>query len=152
MTSRRLIAATTVTATPYVAPHLAHWPARLPRRLEVPATSLWFNLEVSARRYPKKPVCIYLGRELSYGDLHRQAEALAGGQRAVGFDAAGEGGGVQPFLRHLGKGLLEHVERFLSHRAARRHGVAAELEDHARVALGHQVECVAQVKAGDGAA
>jgi fatty-acyl-CoA synthase len=65
-------------------PHAAAWPARLPHDLVVPETTLWFNLEVSARRYPKKPVCIYLGRELSYGDLYRQAEALAGWLQAQG--------------------------------------------------------------------
>jgi fatty-acyl-CoA synthase len=37
-------------------PHAAAWPARLPHELVVPETTLWFNLEVSARRYPKKPV------------------------------------------------------------------------------------------------
>jgi fatty-acyl-CoA synthase len=65
-------------------PHAAAWPSRLPHDLVVPETTLWFNLEVSARRYPNKPVCIYLGRELSYGDLHRQAEALAGWLQAQG--------------------------------------------------------------------
>ena len=36
--------------------------------------------------------------------------------------------------------------------AACRHGVAAKTQQHAGVAFGHQVECVAQVEAGDGAA
>jgi len=71
-------------AAPDARPHADAWPARLPHALVVPETTLWFNLEVSARRYPKKPVCIYLGRELSYGDLHRQAEALAGWLQAQG--------------------------------------------------------------------
>ena len=66
--------------------------------------------------------------------------------------AAGEGGGVQPLGRYLGQGLLEHGELFARHGAAGGHGVAAEAQQHAGVALGHQVECVAQVKAGDGAA
>ncbi|KPF47202.1 long-chain fatty acid--CoA ligase [beta proteobacterium AAP121] len=56
----------------------------MPRELLVPDTTLWFNLEVSARRYPHKPVCIYLGRELSYAELHRQAETLAGWLQAQG--------------------------------------------------------------------
>lgn len=59
-------------------PHAAAWPRRLPHELVVPETTLWFNLEVSARRYPAKPMCVFFGRELSYGELHRQAEALAG--------------------------------------------------------------------------
>ncbi|KPF60855.1 long-chain fatty acid--CoA ligase [beta proteobacterium AAP51] len=65
-------------------PHAAAWPARLPHELAVPETTLWFNLEVSARRYPHKPVCIYLGRALSYRELHQQAETLAGWMQAQG--------------------------------------------------------------------
>jgi len=65
--------------------HAAAWPSRLPRELLVPDTTLWFNLEVSARRYPNKAVCIYLGRVLTYAELHRQAEALAGWMQAQGL-------------------------------------------------------------------
>ena len=71
-------------AVPDTRPHAAAWPVRLPHELAVPETTLWFNLEVSARRYPHKPVCIYLGRELSYLELHQQAEALAGWLQAQG--------------------------------------------------------------------
>ena len=66
----------TPNATPR--PHLAHWPARLPRELQVPETSLCFNLEAAARRYPHKAAYLYLGREITWQELHRQAEALAG--------------------------------------------------------------------------
>ena len=45
-----------------IRPHHAIWPARLPRRLEVPETTLWFNLEVSARRYPGKAAAVFFGR------------------------------------------------------------------------------------------
>jgi fatty-acyl-CoA synthase len=69
---------------PADAPHLRHWPRRLPRQLAVPETSLWFNLEVAARRWPDKPVCHFLDRSLSYAQLARQAEALAGWLRAQG--------------------------------------------------------------------
>ncbi len=65
-------------------PHAAAWPARLPHQLVLPETTLWFNLEVSARRYPAKPACVFFGQALSYGDLHRQAEALAGWLQAQG--------------------------------------------------------------------
>ena len=61
-------------------------------------------------------------------------------------------GGVQPFLRHLDQRLLEHVELVLGDRAAGRHRMAAEAQQHAGVALGHQVQRIAQVKAGDRAA
>jgi fatty-acyl-CoA synthase len=64
--------------TPADRPHLAHWPRRLPRTLAVPETTLWFNLEVAARRWPHKPAYLFFGHALSYLELHRQAEALAG--------------------------------------------------------------------------
>jgi fatty-acyl-CoA synthase len=53
------------------------WPLRLPRQIAVPETTLWFNLEVSARRFPAKAAYRFLGRELSFAELHEQAEALA---------------------------------------------------------------------------
>ena len=60
---------------------LAHhkiWPKRLPRELVVPQTSLCFNLDVAAARFPDKPACLFFGRALSYAQLKAQAEALAG--------------------------------------------------------------------------
>ncbi len=71
------------------APHLAHWPRRLPRALAVPATSLWFNLEVSATRFPDKPAYLFLGRPLTYAALMAQAEALAGWLQASGLEPGG---------------------------------------------------------------
>ena len=63
---------------PALAPHLAHWPRRLPRTLSVPRTPLWFNLEVSAARFPDKPAYLFFGRALRYAELREQAEAIAG--------------------------------------------------------------------------
>jgi len=68
----------------YEAPHLRHWPKRLPRELSIPETSLWFNLEVAARRYPNKPATIFLGREMTYARLQAQATALAGWLQSQG--------------------------------------------------------------------
>lgn len=65
-------------------PHLAHWPRRLPRELVIPETSLWFNLEVSATRYPDKAACLFFGQALSYAQLKQQAESLAGWLQAQG--------------------------------------------------------------------
>ena len=62
------------------------WPARLPRELVIPETSLWFNLEVSARRYPDKAAYVFFGRRLSFSQLLQQAEALAGWLQAHGVD------------------------------------------------------------------
>jgi fatty-acyl-CoA synthase len=68
-------------------PHHAVWPTRLPRELVVPDTTLWFNLEVSARRYPDKAACLFFGRALSYRELHAQAERLAGWLQHHGLQA-----------------------------------------------------------------
>lgn len=62
----------------------SHWPSRLPRQLAIPRTSLWFNLEVAATRYPDKPATLYLGAVLSFAELRRQAESLAGWLQARG--------------------------------------------------------------------
>ncbi|GAP35771.1 long-chain fatty acid--CoA ligase [Piscinibacter sakaiensis] len=64
-------------------PHLAHWPRRLPRELVLPETSLWFNLEVSATRYPDKPLYLFFGRRHRYAQVRAQAEALAGWLQSV---------------------------------------------------------------------
>jgi fatty-acyl-CoA synthase len=70
-------------------PHLRHWPTRLPRELVTPDTSLWFNLEVSARRFPDKPLYIFFGKRFSFAEVHAQAERLAGWLQQVGV-AAGD--------------------------------------------------------------
>jgi fatty-acyl-CoA synthase len=69
---------------PVAMPHHAVWPPRLPRELTVPATTLWFNLEVAARRYPAKAMTRFLGRETSFAEMKTQAEALAGWLQAHG--------------------------------------------------------------------
>src|SRR6185503_7791450 len=58
--------------------HFAHWPPGVPKSLSVPRTSLYFNLEVSARRYPDKAAIRYYGNSLTYADLARESTALAG--------------------------------------------------------------------------
>lgn len=58
--------------------HFRSWPKHLPRHLSVPGTSLYYNLEVSARRFPGKDAVIFYGRRLSYSQLHRDVELLAG--------------------------------------------------------------------------
>lgn len=59
-------------------PHFAVWPKRLPRALAVPETSLWFNAEVAAARFPDKAAYVLFGRSLSYREFREQAEAIAG--------------------------------------------------------------------------
>jgi fatty-acyl-CoA synthase len=58
--------------------HFQHWPKHLPRHLSVPATPLYFNLEVSSQRYPDKPAVIFYDSKLTYRELHRQVELMAG--------------------------------------------------------------------------
>ena len=58
--------------------HYAHWPPGVPKTLSVPRTSLYYNLEVSARRYPDKTAIHYYGTDIPYAELFRSAEALAG--------------------------------------------------------------------------
>ena len=58
--------------------HLAHWPPGLPHHLTLPATSLWYNLEVTATRYPEQAAVVFYDAVLRYGALRQQAEALAG--------------------------------------------------------------------------
>ena len=65
-------------------PHDTVWPKRLPRQLVLPETSLWVNLEVSARRFPDKPAYLFIGQPLSFSTLQAQAEALAGWLQAHG--------------------------------------------------------------------
>jgi fatty-acyl-CoA synthase len=57
--------------------HLPFWP-NVPRHLTPPATSLWFNAEVSATRFPRKTCVNYYDSELSFAAFRRQAEQLAG--------------------------------------------------------------------------
>jgi len=65
--------------------HFPHWPAGVPRTLSVPATTLCFNLEVSAARYPDKTAIWYYGRAISYARLLHESTRLAGWlQRVAG--------------------------------------------------------------------
>ena len=67
-------------------PHLAVWPKRLPRTLVVPETTLWFNLEVAATRFPDRAAYLFFGRALSYRRLRDDALALAGWLQRVGVE------------------------------------------------------------------
>jgi fatty-acyl-CoA synthase len=65
-------------------PHYKFWPKRLPHALTPPATSLWDNLEISARRYPDKPALVFFGRTFSYRELVDKAQRLAARLHALG--------------------------------------------------------------------
>lgn len=55
-----------------------YWPKGLPQSLDLPKTSLYYNLEVAATRYPDKPAIVFYGYTLSYGEFLRQVEFMAG--------------------------------------------------------------------------
>src|SRR5262245_4873779 len=58
--------------------HYRFWPKNLPKALSFPQTSLFYNLQVSAARYPDKPALVFYDTPLSYAQLQHQALALAG--------------------------------------------------------------------------
>ena len=58
--------------------HFAFWPKSLPRHLTIPETSVFYNVEVSARRFPNKPYLVFYDTAISFAEFKREAEALAG--------------------------------------------------------------------------
>jgi fatty-acyl-CoA synthase len=50
----------------------------MPKTLTAPRTTIWYNLEVSARRFPGKAATVFYESHLSYSAFLQQAEALAG--------------------------------------------------------------------------
>ena len=58
--------------------HFAHWPPGQPRTIELPRETVYANLERSAGRHPERAAIDYYGRRLSYRELKRQVDALAG--------------------------------------------------------------------------
>jgi fatty-acyl-CoA synthase len=58
--------------------HMKFWPRGVARRIRLPETNVAYNLTVTARRYPSHPALSYCGRDLSYAELAREAECLAG--------------------------------------------------------------------------
>jgi fatty-acyl-CoA synthase len=58
--------------------HHVHWPAGLPHTISTPDTSVYVNLEISARRYPNRPAIIFYDTVLSYAQVHADVLALAG--------------------------------------------------------------------------
>ena len=67
-------------------PHFKFWPKRLPHAITIPATSLWDNLETSARRYPDKAALVFFGTVLTYAGLLQKAELRAQCLRGLGVE------------------------------------------------------------------
>lgn len=58
--------------------HYRYWPKGLPREISLPQSSLYFNLEASATRYPGKPAIVFYDAALDYARLKREVDAMAG--------------------------------------------------------------------------
>jgi fatty-acyl-CoA synthase len=58
--------------------HLAHWPPGVPQTLEVPRDSIYTNLERRAGEHPGRIAMDFYGSKVSYAELKREADALAG--------------------------------------------------------------------------
>ncbi len=69
---------------PDVRAHHRFWPKRLPHAITLPATSLWDNLETSARRYPQKAALVFFGQVFSYAEVLQKAERLAACLQGLG--------------------------------------------------------------------
>src|SRR5262245_25394350 len=71
-------------------PHWKFWPLRLPRSITLPETTLVFNLDVSAARYPNRHAIRFFGANFTYAELKRQVDALAGWLQNVAKVAPGD--------------------------------------------------------------
>jgi fatty-acyl-CoA synthase len=58
--------------------HFAHWPPGQPKTLELPKASVYANLVATAEKYPQRVAIDYYGSRLTYSELKRQVDALAG--------------------------------------------------------------------------
>ena len=64
--------------------HYAVWPRELPKSLALPRTSVFTNLEISARRYPDRNAIVFYDAPMTYSQLFREVEAMAGYLQAQG--------------------------------------------------------------------
>jgi fatty-acyl-CoA synthase len=58
--------------------HFKFWPSHATHNLTAPATNLFYNAEVSARRYPDKPFLVYYDTQVSFAAFHDEATRVAG--------------------------------------------------------------------------
>jgi len=58
--------------------HFKFWPANAMHSLAAPATNVFYNAEVSARRYPNKPFLVFYDTPVTFGELFDEAERIAG--------------------------------------------------------------------------
>ena len=58
--------------------HLTYWPDGQPLNLTVPQTNLFYNVEVSATRFPDKPYILFYDTPITYAEFKDEAERIAG--------------------------------------------------------------------------
>ena len=58
--------------------HFKFWPPHAMHYLTAPATNLFYNAEVSARRYPDKPYLVFYDTLISFSEFHDEATRVAG--------------------------------------------------------------------------
>jgi fatty-acyl-CoA synthase len=58
--------------------HFKFWPSHAMHNLIAPATNVFYNAEVSARRYPDKPFLVFYDTAVSFADLVEEATRVAG--------------------------------------------------------------------------
>jgi fatty-acyl-CoA synthase len=58
--------------------HFKFWPSQATHNLIAPATNMFYNAEVSARRFPNKPFLVYYDTKVSFKEFHDEAERVAG--------------------------------------------------------------------------
>ncbi|EAQ73606.1 AMP-binding protein, partial [Synechococcus sp. WH 5701] len=64
--------------------HYKVWPKELPKTMTLPKTSVYTNLEISARRYPDHTAIIFYDAPITYRRLNEEVETLAGYLQAQG--------------------------------------------------------------------
>ncbi len=78
--------------------HFPFWPKNVPHSLTLPHTSLYYNLEVSATRFPDKAAILFYDTAISYAELRASADRLAGYlQQACGI---GRGDRVAVYMQN----------------------------------------------------
>ena len=58
--------------------HFKFWPSYAMQELKAPATNLYYNVEVSARRYPGKPYVVFYDTPVTFAEFHDETQRLAG--------------------------------------------------------------------------
>ena len=83
--------------------HSPFWPPGLSRHLTLPQTNVWYNVEVSAARYPDKPYIVFYDTTITFRAFRDQTERIAGYLQARGVRA---GDRVMLFMQNSPQWIL----------------------------------------------